>query len=87
MGCTSPVSSIQREANIVSEPSQAQSNRKRVWAKGKKNGRTVHYDQRKQVARASIDAVGSDWETATDSVLGAVERQAERRRLTNGRST
>lgn len=59
----------------------------RVWAKGKKKGRTVHYDQRKQVARASIDSVGSDWETATDTVLGAVERQSERRRLTNGRSS
>lgn len=59
----------------------------RVWAKGKKRGRTVHYDQRKQVARTSIDIVGSDWETATHSVLGAVERQTERRQLTNGRSS
>lgn len=59
----------------------------RVWAKGKKRGRTVHYDQRKQVARTSIDIVGSDWETATSSVLGAVERQTERRQLTNGRSS
>lgn len=59
----------------------------RVWAKGKKQGRTVHYDQRKQVARTSVDIVGGDWETATDSVLAAVERQTERRQLTNGRSS
>ncbi|MDZ8202081.1 hypothetical protein RZO50_11190 [Microbacterium sp. SSW1-59] len=59
----------------------------RVWAKGKRRGRTVHYDQRKQVARTSIDIVGSDWETATSSVLDAVERQTERRQLTNGRSS
>lgn len=59
----------------------------RVWAKGKKRGRTVQYDQRKQVARASIDFVGSDWETATKSVLVAVERQAESRQLSHGQNT
>ncbi len=47
----------------------------RIWAKGKRNGRSVSYDQRKQVLRQSLDFVGSDWETATSNVLGAVERK------------
>lgn len=45
----------------------------RVWAKGRRGGRDVHYDQREQVQRQSLDLVGSDLETATRRILDAVE--------------
>lgn len=47
----------------------------RVFARGKRHGRDVHYDQRQHVQRLSLDNVGSDWKTATRNVLNAVERK------------
>ncbi len=47
----------------------------RVWAKGRRKGKVVTYDQRNQVLRSSIDNVGGDWETAADRVLREVERR------------
>jgi len=47
----------------------------RVWAKGKKNGRSATYDQRHRVQRQSLENVGTDWDTATEAVLAAVTRR------------
>jgi len=47
----------------------------RVWAKGRRKGKIVSYDQRNQVLRTSVDNVGDDWNTAADRVLREVERR------------
>lgn len=49
----------------------------RVFALGRKNGKNVTYDQRHRVLRDKIDSVGSDWDTATETVLGAVVRRGQ----------
>ncbi|MFS0866049.1 hypothetical protein AB3M83_01785 [Microbacterium sp. 179-B 1A2 NHS] len=46
-----------------------------VWAKGRKRGKVVRYDQRRQVLRASVEDVGGTWDDAAETVLRAVERR------------
>jgi hypothetical protein len=50
----------------------------RVWAKGRRKGKVVSYDQRNQVLRASVDNVGDDWQTAASRVLREVERKGSK---------
>lgn len=55
----------------------------RIWAKGRRGGKQVTYDQRANVARQAISDVGDDWETATTTVLAAVADRSNRQ-VTDG---
>ncbi|GAT74549.1 hypothetical protein MHM582_3054 [Microbacterium sp. HM58-2] len=61
----------------------------RVWAKGRRKGKAVSYDQRNKVLRASIDNVGDDWNTAADRVLREVSRRGAKQmaKLENGETS
>jgi hypothetical protein len=56
----------------------------RIWARGVRGGRQTVYDQRAKVLRQSIDFVGVDWETASNSVLEAVESRSKKQ-VTDGK--
>ncbi|MCS5519172.1 DUF4747 family protein [Curtobacterium flaccumfaciens] len=46
----------------------------RIFASGRRNGKSVAYDQTKHGLRETLGYVGGDWDTATQEVLRAVER-------------
>ena len=56
----------------------------RIWAKGRRGGRDTVYDQRAKVLRQSIDFVGVDWDTATETVLNVVAQRSARQ-VTDGK--
>lgn len=61
----------------------------RVWARGRRKGKTVSYDQRNQVLRTSIDNVGDDWDTAAERVLREVSKRGAKQmaKLENGETS